>query len=402
MSDNPLDRAVILRHPSWVTKKTNLLLWTLGLACCAIVVAELWARARFADELPPHRPTVLELPSELVQSDPLLGRHFVPNASKFFESAHNEFKVNYQINEIGLRDSGMISSGTKQPIVLVLGDSSVEGWGVMPEATFALEMQRQLRFQKGAEIFPRILNAGMTGFGATQSYLLGKKLIDEINPKVIIFAYSSLMPVQDFRFLKHAKISSSGLVESAGTSPSAELDNNLVEQGWLNRLMLYRLLKERIDARHARENVAPGNPDNDIFAATRGTNDNIANLHGVSLAHVSALATLAKKRGINFMLLHVPLPHQVAQDEWLDGRIGHGFEPRIYDTPDVQLLNEFCRTENIECALPLDMFRQLAKERSSRIFFKYDYALTEVGHNALIDFLIGKVRSSLNIEAPTK
>lgn len=383
-------------------RKWHVLLWLLTLAFSAALIAELWARARFADAPPLPSSTPLTLPHELVQKDTLLGYHFVPNASKFFESPYKEFKVNYQINEIGLRDSGMLASGTKQPIVLTLGDSAVEGWGVMPEATFLLEMQRRLRFQNNAEIFPRLLNAGMTGFGAAQSYLLGKKLIDEIKPKMIVFAYSSLMPVADYRFLQHAIVDSTGLAKQAGSDFPSAVGKANDDSGWLSNFMLIRLLKERMEASDARKRIEPGNPATDIFAATRGSSENMENLHAASLNHVRALAKLAHEKNIKFMLLHMPLPHQVAEDEWLEGRSAHRLEHRIYETPDVLLLNELCVDENIECAMPRDMFRKLAKERSSRIFYRHDYAFTEVGHNALIDFLIAKIRDSLDIAPPTK
>ena len=381
-------------------KKTYISLWSIAAVCAALLVAELWVRANYADVQLPPAPNALSLPDDLVQQDPILGYHFVPNASKFFASVNGEFKVNYQINEVGLRDSGMFKSGPKQPLVVILGDALVEGWGVMPEATFILEMQRQLRFQKGAKIYPRIVNAGMTGFGAAQSYLLGKQLIEKHNPQAVVFAYSSLMPTADFRFLEHAELNSAGLATNINPDHPIWTTATSGPKPWLAKLILYDLLNQYLAARRARDAVQPGNPENDIFAAARGPHENNLALHQQSLKYVAALADIAAKRGIKFVLLHIPLPHQVAVDEWAEGRVGHKLETKIYPSPESALLETLCAEKNIHCAMPLPIIKQLTEERSSPVYFRHDYALTEVGHAAIVDFLIDTVRGLLGIELP--
>ena len=142
---------------------------------------------------------------------PTLGHHFRPNAESFFVSPHGEFKVNYQINEFGLRDSGMISTFGRAPVMIALGDAFVEGWGIMPEATFTRELQRQFRQLDGADQFTRILNAGMTGYGAAQSYLLGQRLLDKLEADVLFFVYTRVMSVADHRFLANAEVDANGI-----------------------------------------------------------------------------------------------------------------------------------------------------------------------------------------------
>lgn len=371
------------------------LVWPLLIIVTAIALGELWARDRYADLITSPDPIELTLPNELIQPDPVLGQHFRPNAHMFFASPQKEFQVNYQINEIGLRDSGMLSSGPRQPLVVFLGGAIVEGWGIMPEATFVLEMQRRIRFQKDAKIFPRILNAGMTGFGAAQSYLLGKQLISAYQPDLIVFTYSGLMPVHDFRFLQHATLDDNGLVVNAGQRKAASIAPQSDEACWLERSVLYRLAKSSLGAIRTQSDMKLGDPSVDLFAAAR-SNDNLT-LHETSLRHVKALAEFAGNSGTIFILLHVPLPHQVAADEWTEGRVSHGFEARQYPIQESTLIERFCEENSIVCLVSGPMLEKLAVERSSRVFFRYDYSFTEVGHTAMVDYLIDDIRQALGI-----
>ncbi|MGR8948731.1 MAG: hypothetical protein ACU84Q_11830 [Gammaproteobacteria bacterium] len=388
-----------MRHNRNAGKTLVNLTWAFALLCVSVLIAELWAREKFADTRTFNGVSDLRLPSELLKPDPLLGYQFVPNATHFFSSANGEFKVNYHINEIGLRDSGMLSSGPKRPLVLTLGGATVEGYGVMRDASFTLEMQRQLRFQKGAITYPRILGAGMTGYGAVQNYLLGKKLTKELQPDVILFLYSSLMPVADFRFLRGARLGEDGMAVSA-SQDFALPTNPTMQSNILEKIKLFQLLNNYLTLKKSVAAIRPGDPDTDIFAAARDGADANTTLHHESLKYVMALAEFANSNGVDFAFVYFPLPHQVAADEWSTGRYRHKFEARVYDTPDTSLFDPLCSKAHVSCFDTTGMLRNLASERSSRVFFEYDYALTDVGHRALVQFLINPVRELLGHPIP--
>ena len=362
------------------------LAWLTGITLLVVVVAEFWAREHFAAENPWPLPVELFLPEGLVEDHPAFGFRFKPNSTVFFSGPNDEFEVNYQTNEIGLRDSGMFSSGPKQPLVLVLGDAYVEGYGVMRDATFTLELQRRLRFQKGATIYPRILNAGTTGYGARQNMLRGKSLIDQLNPDLVIFVYTGLMPVADFRY-EQAK--TGGAVLTATAQPISPQ----------SPFRLKRLLDAYLAAKTVQKNFTAGDPSRDIFAAARATGDSLT-LHEQALGHVDTLAEYATKHEAAFLLLHVPLPHQVATDEWQTGRLAYGFEEKIYDPPESPLLSRWCENPSYQCVLSTPHFRELAAKRSSRIYFPVSYVPTELAHLALVDLLIEPVRQTLGITSP--
>ena len=177
----------------------------------SLIVAELWVAARYADSPAILGTPKVHLSNVLTQNDPVLGTHFRPNSESFFASPYGEFSVNYQINEIGLRDSGMISAGDRPPLVIFLGEAFVEGRGLMPEVTFIRVLQRTLRVLDDISIFTRLLNAGMPGYGAAQSYLLGQRLLNNIGADAIVFVYSSLMPTVDHDYLARVQLNEDGI-----------------------------------------------------------------------------------------------------------------------------------------------------------------------------------------------
>ena len=360
--------------------------WSLALIVLLVSAAEFWARERFPDNTPWPSPQALWLPADLVEEHPTLDFQLKPNASVFFSGPNDEFDVNYQINEFGLRDSGMFSTGPKRPVVLVLGDSFTEGYGVMRDATFTLELQRQLRFQRGASIYPRILNAGTSGYGAAQSAARGQTLIESLKPKLVIFAYTGLMPVADYRH------------KQGGTKPITT-DKALLDNKGGSALKLVQLFKDYFRASESQAAITIGDPATDLFAAARSISA-ASTLHRESLEHVVSLAKFAEHQDAAFLLLHLPLPHQVAPDEWQTGRVAHRIASQIYDPPENDLLEELCAAAIPDCLLTTQHFRKLANERSSRLYFPTSYAFTEVGHAAIVELLIDRVRTVLGIATP--
>ncbi len=362
----------------------------------ALLMAELWARWTYGTALPaPIQPNEVELPAELVEPDLVLGRRFRANASKLIESAHGEFVALYQINDIHLRGYGLVDPGSRPPYVIVLGDSFVEGWGVMSDSIFVKEIERRLRKMEDMHYRTRLFNAGMTGYGAAQSYLLGRQLIESLDPDVVVFVYTSLMPVADHRFLAGAEIDAEGLALRAASANESPASTAQETRFILDRSTLFKVLRIKWEARTAREAVEPGDPKTDLFAATRGTRETIARLHQHSLKHVAALAAMAKARGLPFIFIHIPLPHQVSTDEWANGRAAYRFEARDYAAPDIEVVEAFCTRLELDCIMAAPLLRKLAERSSSPVYFRYDHTLTTIGHHALADHLLNKIAAAL-------
>lgn len=371
-------------------------------ACAgAAVMAEIWAISEYANNRPdPPRPEEIRLPADLLASDPILGQRFRPNAGKFFASSHGEFAVNYQINEHGLRDAGTIFPGDRPPHVLVLGDAFVEGWGVMREATFIAEIQRQLRRRNGISQYTRLFNAGMSGYGAAQSYLQGQRLLQTIGADLIVLVYTSLMPVADHRFLQHATVDDHGIATGAGSYRFEPEGANARSDNWLMRSRLYRLAQTQLEARRARAALVPADPAHDLFAAARDAHPTFNALHQRSLEHVAALAALATEHDVEFMLVHVPLPHQVAADEWPAGRHGYAFGPGRYPAPEIALVEKFCGQHDLHCIMSAERLHEVAERNAAPVYFRHDYTLTAVGHRALANQLLDPIYEIM-LKVPT-
>jgi hypothetical protein len=204
------------------------------------------------------------------------------------------------------------------------------------------------------------------------------------------------MPVADHRFLADAELDANGIAVRAKRPDTEYLSSPNEPKSLLEKLTLYQIFRAYADAKKARDAHTPGDPDSDMFAAARESREEISSLHQRSLAHVAALAEIATARNIEFILLHVPLPHQVAADEWLEGRTGYELEARIYDAPEIEIIKTFCGSQNMNCLMSTPMLRDLAERRSSRVYFRYDYALSEVGHRAMVDYLLDPLRSALD------
>ena len=271
----------------------------------------------------------------------------------------------------------------------------------MLDVTFIKEMERRLRKRKGMHKRTRVFNAGMSGYGAAQSYLLGRRLIDLLLPEVVVFVYTSLMPVADDRFLASAELDPTGLAINAG--PQSDHRRSKSDGQDLSSIfdhsLLAKVLKIHFDAQAAREAVIPGDPATDLFAAARGSREVVVDMHRRSLQHVAALAEMVEKLGVRFILVHIPLPHQVAVDEWVHGRAANGFEARDYATPDIEVVEEFCAQQGLDCIMTRSMLSETAERNSSPVYYRYDYTLTEIGHHAVADHLIDTLAAALSEEA---
>jgi hypothetical protein len=105
------------------------------------------------------------------------------------------------------------------------------------------------------------------------------------------------------------------------------------------------------------------------------------------------LAKIADEQNIPFVLVHVPLLHQVANDEWRGGRAAYKSEKRNYNASEAPIIEKFCAAQKIQCVMTTRMFKKLAAERSSRVYFQYHHVLTDVGHRALVGMLLETMHS---------
>lgn len=364
----------------------------LAILFTSLFLAEVGVRS-FYDRppLPPEELLTNPLAS-LSEFDPDLKTRYRANISTMVKSPAREFEVLYQINEIRLRDYAMQMPGRKPVLVLALGDGYTEGWGVSFEDSALKRAEKALVAKPGIDPRLRIINGGVSGYGAAQSYLLGIRLIDSLQPNVVVFLYTSVMPSADQDYLAAATQDTNGLV--TGLSPAGQQALSAPLQpsaspvaGLLTRVAKYsvlaRLLAQRWQLAAARQRIKPGDPATDLFAGARAEQSRLVALHEPSLRHVAAIAAKAKAANIPFVLVHVPLPLQVGTREWARGRARYNVEDRVYPSDDVGVVQAFCTQQSLQCVTAHEVIRKESAKAGPLLYHREDFHLTTDGNKVL-------------------
>src|SRR6516164_6858878 len=143
----------------------------------AIIVAILFAAEVLLRVIDFSGPSRFEL-GEAFQFDPELGWVPVPNAATQQTSGNRTISVRH--NSLGLREREL--SDIAPDRFLFLGDSFTYGYDAEANERFSDLLQKAL---------PRygIVNAGVSGYGTDQQFLLMKRLWNEINPKYVVLTF---------------------------------------------------------------------------------------------------------------------------------------------------------------------------------------------------------------------
>ena len=326
----------------------------------------------------------------LIEFDTKLQTRYRRNVSGLVKSQYGEFEIKYTTNALGLRDRPLESDGRQR--ILVLGNSLVEGWGVEEEAGLVRVAEQTLNQSRSQPL--RLINAGMSGFGAAQSYLLGSELLKQVKPNAVVFVYISTMVQADHQFLLLADRDVNNLASGLSgdallNSPSKLFKTASIIPEWLQTAAQHsaaaRLGERLLASRAARNAIQPGDPMTDLLAGLRADKEKLAALHAPSLEHVSALAQRAKAQGLPFLMIHLPMPHQLSADEWLIGRAAYGLASQIYPADDVEIVQSFCRANQLSCASAHGFLAQAISNGpvNERFYYGADFHPTATGYRAI-------------------
>lgn len=364
------------------------LIWLVVLA-----IAGVEAYGRFALKLTPGY-TNSDLGTALasfVEFEPRTGLAYRVNVDQLIDSPSADFSFLFKTNEIGLRDRPMGTHLRSELKFLVFGDEFAEGWGADIDQAFVVQAQTLVNGKTGLNPPIRTVIAAKSGYGAAQNYLIASALIDTLKPRGIVMFYSSLMPHADARFLALADVDggiAKGLKESAPRTPlmphaedyPARPPALLVKAAAFS--VAARLAAEMWGVRLAHPDLSPGDPVTDRLAGIRG--EDLKAVHAPSLRHVQALADLAASRRIPFTLVHIPLPPQVAENVWTEGRKLFGLPAGMVGTDDREVVAAFCAESRLRCMSLHDFLRDTAAASSGkRLYHEHELALTGSGTNAV-------------------
>src|SRR5215475_7453884 len=236
------------------------------LALGAIIVAILFSAELLLRVIDFSGPSRFEL-GEAFQFDPELGWVPVPNAAAQQTSGNRTISVRH--NSLGLREREL--SDIAPDRFLFLGDSFTYGYDAEANERFSDLLQKAL---------PRygIVNAGVSGYGTDQQFLLMKRLWNEIHPKYVVLTFCVDNDRDDntssYRYRKYHKPcvvrTSDGEWQVRGYTLPRPSDNDVTSSGWLERFALVRFAVDAYRALRNREIIVP-DPTEDVIGMMRRT-----------------------------------------------------------------------------------------------------------------------------------
>jgi hypothetical protein len=348
----------------------------------------------------------------LVTFDQILETRYIPNISTRITSPWKEYDVTYRTNQLGLRGGDFPQKQPGELRVLAVGNSFVEGWGVEESQTFAHIAEDVLR-SAGEKTDParpvRIVNGGISGYGAAQVYLNSRRLWPAVAPDIVLLAYIGTMVSADYKYLKSAAKDRDGIAQGlsadavlqGGSGETAEPSSRLMS--WMERgarwSALVRLAHNRLANEAEINRIRIGDPYSDLLAAYR-TDADAQRMLQPTLRHVSALADFSRKNGARFIFMYLPMPFQLSDRAWDQGRkayrlsgAGNGLER--------DAIGSFCMAQKLDCLFPDDVLREaISREGARSIYYSYDFHLTVEGNRVLGSWLGAQIEQLLQTGRP--
>jgi hypothetical protein len=385
---------------------TNVLITLLAIALSVVALEGL---VRWFALAPPPAAAADQGLKTLVTFDQTLETRYIPNVSTRIASPWKEYDVTYRTNQLGLRGGDVPAKQPGELRVLAVGNSFVEGWGVEENQTFTRVAENVLR-SAGEKADParsvRIVNGGISGYGAAQVNLNSRRLWPAVAPDVVLLAYIGTMVSADSKYLKSAAKDRDGIAQ--GLSADAVLQGGSAETAEpISRLMswmaagsrwsaLLRLVHNRLANEAEINRIRIGDPNSDLLAAYRSDSDAQRMLQP-TLQHVSALADFSRKNGARFILLYLPMPFQLSDQAWDQGRKAYRLSG-AGNGQEREAIASFCTAQKLDCLFPDDVLREaISREGARSIYYSYDFHLTVEGNRVLGAWLgaqIGQVLRS--------
>lgn len=281
-----------------------------------------------------------------MQRDELLGFSLKPYASCWRQS--RDFKIEYQINSLGLREREITEEkpkGVKR--ILLLGDSFTEGTGVSLEATFGKQLEGLLDLE--------VINAGVSGYSTLHEYLWLKERGFKLQPDLVIL-----------------NVNETDLVEAAKYHQIWERHNFSdlrpeLSGSMIDRLKLLTLIRDRVMPLWRRKSESKTT----VFI-------NSPEYWRLVESDIRRIDFLTRGRNIPLLIVFQPHGHHVGPTAWAQGRLAHGFRMgQIYPTEIPKLLADLAEEVGFKF---LDLTDTFAAIDATAFYFPYDGHWTAAGH----------------------
>ena len=206
-------------------------------ACLLLALAEGAARL-----LPERRDLLTEITLFLRQDPELLWRQ-EPNARRTFAG------VPVRTDAMGFRGRGRAEKAAGVTRVALLGASPAFGWGVREERTYVRLLEERLG-ARGTRV--EIVNASVLGYSSYQGKLLLPRVLRELRPDVVVFAYG-VNDVDKHRFFRSEAVTDRELRPANAAALALQ---DLLRRSRLAR-MFSSALRRRVPSGGGRRRVPP-------------------------------------------------------------------------------------------------------------------------------------------------
>jgi len=386
-------------------------------ALCAAAVIAAVALAEGALHLLPHHRNINH--RNFYEKDPLLGWKKKAGAQRSIKTA--EFTATEVVNSRGMRGEEYPyekSQGVYR--ILVLGDSFAEGYTVNDEDLFSQILQNKLNNLHDGRQY-QVINAGTVGYSTDQELLFfeteGKKYLpdlvallfyenDVLENISVTEMYSKYKPL--FRIVDDRLVLEKAPAEGSEASPPQDQTKNRpFLQSRLQRLLLFRLIKEQL----IRLGVL--NIQNDVDQSDKRYFEILARQDNPDVEYAWTLTTRLLQRlqesvsaaGARLVVFYIPSVYALDDQVWAVTSKRFGLEQGRWDLrkPETRLAN-VCRALGIPFWSLGDVFRSRAEEMRVRPSFFYhveDGHWNRNGHAQAAQAMFDSL-ASLNALEPSK
>ncbi len=320
------------------------------------------------------------------KSDPILNHRLRPRI-RTWRVLHDGRRIEIITNAKGLRDVEYGPKEANELRLLVLGDSFIEATTNPFPLISSKRLERMLneRYQ-GQNLTVHVINGGQVSYSPILEFIFLKTELIDLAPDIVLLNLDMGDVQDDLFYSLIADYDENGEpMRVAHDRPVPMIVQRKWEppawQKWLiDQLRLAHFIDQRFHLHAMREavNVVPGDLRYDRLATTRDEANGLDEHYQRTGSYLTMIDRYLKERGIPLLIFAYPLGHQVAPDEWPQGRLREQFEAgQVYTGTFFPFLQRYCAAQQLNCRLLLDAFR--AYRGDEPLYLPYDGHWTPAG-----------------------
>lgn len=337
-------------------------------------------------------------PCLTVAPDKLVHHSLVPG--KVCRKMTAEFSVEYRVNNLGLRGENFSEMKPENEYrILFLGDSFIEGIGVSQAETTSQKTEDKLIEISGKKV--KTINAGVSAYSPLLEWLYLRDRGINLNPDLVVVNLFMNDFNDDRSNLQKAHYNEKGEITGVyvelkqhlpqwltnyleGRSVSYYLFKKYERQLWKTKGKIVAWLQHESPPDYTKSGVEfePGNPDQDPFAITREIPEEVFDgLFTPTADIILQMKRFLDGKGVPMVLAIIPSGHQVADNQWFEGRKELHVGDEVFPDTIFIRLQRFSQENRILLFDPTNDLRDYVKKNPDvKLYFDTDGHFSPLGH----------------------